>query len=111
MRLLLFSVRLPYKIHRTMNNVTYILSKSQQQRKVNSSQSMIMLRYSFAKQTVLFSPYKSIDQNHWDTTHHCAKNRTLIIKRLMRICNYSNKRLLILFINVFCVMKRLFLNM
>lgn len=56
-----------------MNNVTYILSKSQQQRKVNSSQSMIMLRYSFAKQTVLFSPYKSIDQNHWDTTHHCAK--------------------------------------
>ena len=56
-----------------MATLKLILSKSQQQRKVGSNQSMIMLRYTHNKQSVLFSTFKNIDTNYWDATKQCAK--------------------------------------
>lgn len=49
-----------------MATLKFILSKSQQQRKTNSKQSMLMLRYTHCKKTVLFSTHKNIDNVHWD---------------------------------------------
>lgn len=56
-----------------MATVKLILSKSQQQRKTNSNLSMIMLRYTHNKQSVLFSTFKNIDSDCWDSKKQCAK--------------------------------------
>lgn len=56
-----------------MSTVKFILSKSQHQRKVSSSSSMVMLRYIHNKQSVLFYTHKNIDDDCWDFNNQCSK--------------------------------------
>lgn len=56
-----------------MSTVKFILSKSQHQRKTNSKSSMVMLRYTHNKQSVLFFTQKNIEHDYWDTNNHCSK--------------------------------------
>lgn len=49
-----------------MSTVKFILSKSQHQRKVQSKSSMVMLRYTHNKQSVLFFTHKNIEDDYWD---------------------------------------------
>ncbi len=56
-----------------MATVKFILSKSQHQRKVNSKASMIMLRYTHNKKTVLFFTSKNIEDHLWDISNQCCK--------------------------------------
>jgi len=56
-----------------MSTVKFILSKSQHQRKVNSKSSMVMLRYTHNKQSVLFFTHKNIDDDCWDNNNQCSK--------------------------------------
>ena len=56
-----------------MSTVKFILSKSQHQRKVSSSSSMVMLRYTHNKQSVLFYTHKNIDDDCWDFNNQCSK--------------------------------------
>lgn len=56
-----------------MSTVKFILSKSQHQRKVNSKSSMVMLRYTHNKQSVLFFTHKNIEDDYWDHNNQCSK--------------------------------------
>lgn len=56
-----------------MSTVKFILSKSQHQRKTNSKSSMVMLRYTHNKQSVLFFTQKNIEHDYWDTNNNCSK--------------------------------------
>lgn len=56
-----------------MATVKFILSKSQHQRKVSSKSSMVMLRYTHNKQSVLFFTQKNIEDDYWDTKNQCCK--------------------------------------
>jgi len=56
-----------------MSTVKFILSKSQHQRKVGSKSSMVMLRYTHNKQSVLFFTHKNIDDDCWDFNNQCGK--------------------------------------
>lgn len=56
-----------------MATVKFILSKSQHQRKVQGNSSMIMLRYTHDKKTVLFYTHKNIEDHYWDCNLQCTK--------------------------------------
>lgn len=56
-----------------MSTVKFILSKSQHQRKTNSKSSMVMLRYTHNKQSVLFFTQKNIEDDYWDNNNNCSK--------------------------------------
>lgn len=56
-----------------MSTVKFILSKSQHQRKVQSKCSMVMLRYTHNKQSVLFFTHKNIEDHYWDHNNQCSK--------------------------------------
>lgn len=56
-----------------MSTVKFILSKSQHQRKVQSKCSMVMLRYTHNKQSVLFFTHKNIEDDYWDQNNQCSK--------------------------------------
>ena len=56
-----------------MATVKFILSKSHHQRKVGSNSSMVMLRYTHDKHSVLFYTHKNIEDNHWDKINQCSK--------------------------------------
>ncbi|MGO3708263.1 tyrosine-type recombinase/integrase [Mesonia hippocampi] len=49
-----------------MATIKFILSKSQHQRKTKSNESMLMLRYTHNKKTVLFTTHKNIMDKFWD---------------------------------------------
>ena len=56
-----------------MATVKFILSKSHHQRKVGSKSSMVMLRYTHEKHSVLFYTHKNIEDYFWDKTNQCGK--------------------------------------
>lgn len=56
-----------------MSTVKFILSKSQHQRKTDSKSSMVMLRYTHNKQSVLFFTHKNIEDDYWDHNNQCSK--------------------------------------
>lgn len=56
-----------------MSTVKFILSKSQHQRKTDSKSSMVMLRYTHNKQSVLFFTHKNIEDHYWDHNNQCSK--------------------------------------
>src|SRR5690606_33566136 len=56
-----------------MSTVKFIVSKSQHQRKTGSKSSMVMLRYTHDKQSVLFYTHKNIEDGYWDKLHQCCK--------------------------------------
>jgi len=64
---------LHFVINRIMATVKFILSKSHHQRKVGSNSSMVMLRYTHDKHSVLFYTHKNIEDNHWDKINQCSK--------------------------------------
>lgn len=64
---------LHFVINRIMATVKFILSKSHHQRKVGSNCSMVMLRYTHDKHSVLFYTHKNIEDNLWDKTNQCSK--------------------------------------
>lgn len=59
--------------NRIMATVKFILSKSHHQRKVGSKSSMVMLRYTHDKHSVLFFTHKNIEDQYWDKTNQCSK--------------------------------------
>lgn len=57
-----------------MATIKFILSKSQYQRKTNSGESMLMLRYTHKKRAVLFTTHKNIFDKYWDSKNQVIKN-------------------------------------
>lgn len=57
-----------------MATIKFILSKSQHQRKTNSGESMLMLRYTHKKRAVLFTTHKNTFDKYWDSKNQMIKN-------------------------------------
>ena len=55
-----------------MATFKFVLSKSQHQKKNNSNQSMLFLRYTHKKRVTYFTTSKNIDDKYWD-----AKNQQI----------------------------------
>ncbi len=56
-----------------MATLKLVLSKSQNQKKTGSNQSMLMLRYSHRKRTTYFTTHKNIDEKYWDAKNQQVK--------------------------------------
>ena len=49
-----------------MATLKFVLNKSQHQRKIKSTDSMLMLRYTHKKEVTYFTTHKNVDEKYWD---------------------------------------------
>lgn len=56
-----------------MATLKFVLNKSQHQKKINSPQSMLMLRYTHKKKVTYFTTHKNIRDDYWDAKNQKVK--------------------------------------
>lgn len=56
-----------------MATLKFVLSKSQHQKKTNSQESMLMLRYTHKKEVTYFTTHKNIEDKYWDEKAQLVK--------------------------------------